>query len=87
LRIAPFGEGGSGWMGSGQTLSTVNTVAPSSFVIDFATTVSAFGMNWGAANPNWQVDLFDSSNALLESLTFVGGNAGATFSEFYGSTA
>ena len=50
LRIEPFGVGGSGWMGSGQTLTTRLTSSPSSFSIDFSTTVSAFGMNWGAAH-------------------------------------
>ncbi len=86
LRIAPFGEGGSGWMGSGQTLTTRDTTAPSSLTIDFGTSVSAFGMNWGAANPSWSVDLYDTSNSLLESLVFLGGSTGASFSEFYGAS-
>jgi hypothetical protein len=86
LRIAPFGEGGTGWMGSGQMLTTRDTSAPSSFTIDFSTPVSAFGMDWGAANPSWNVSLFDSSSTLLESLVFTGGDAGATYSEFYGAS-
>ena len=88
LKIAPFGEGGSSWMGSGQTLTTRDTTSPSSFSIVFGTAVSAFGMNWGAANPNWNVSLYDSSNNLLESLVFLGGSGGGggTFSEFYGAS-
>jgi len=85
LRIAPFGEGGSSWLGSGQTLTTRDTAGNSSFSIAFANPVSAFGMDWGAANPSWNVSLYDSANNLLESVVFVGGNAGASFSEFYGA--
>lgn len=86
LRIAPFGEGGTGWDGSGQMLTTRDTTAPSSFSIVFGTAVSAFGMNWGAANPSWNVALYDSANNLLENLVFVGGDAGATYREFYGAS-
>lgn len=86
LRIAPFGEGGSGWNGSGQTLTTYATTVPSSFSIVFGTAVSAFGMNWGAANPSWNVALYDSANNLLENLVFVGGDTGATYREFYGAS-
>ena len=85
LRIAPFGEGGFGWLGSGQTLSTANTLSLSSFSITFANPVSAFGMGWGAANPSWNVTLYDALNNLLESVVFVGSNAGASISEFYGA--
>jgi hypothetical protein len=86
LRVAPFGEGGSGWLGSGQMLTTRDTTGTSSFSIIFSTAVSAFGMDWGAANPSWNVSLFDSLDNLLESVVFVGGNAGASFSEFYGAS-
>ena len=85
LRIAPFGEGGSSWLGSGQTLTPRDTTV-SSFSIAFANPVSAFGMDWGAANPSWNVSLYDASNTLLESVVFVGGSAGASFSEFYGAS-
>lgn len=85
LRIAQFGEGGSGWLGSGQTLTTRDTTGTSAFSIVFANPVSAFGMDWGAANPSWNVSLFDAANNLLETVVFVGGNVGATFSEFYGA--
>ncbi len=86
LRIADFGEGGSGWMGSGQTLSTELTSVPSTLRITFDSPVSAFGMAWGAANPSWGVTLLDSTNSIIDDLTFVGGDAGATYSEFYGAT-
>ncbi len=86
LKIAPFGEGGSDWNGSGQTLTTRDLNDPSSFTIDFSTTVSAFGMNWGAANPSWNVSLYNESNARLETITFLGGDSGATYREFYGAS-
>lgn len=85
LRIAPYGEGGSGWLGSGQTLTTRDTLGTSAFSITFANPVSAFGMDWGAANPNWTVSLFDAANNLLETLVFIGGDGGATYSEYYGA--
>lgn len=85
LRIAPFGEGGSSWNGSGQTLTTRDTTV-SNFSINFSQAVSAFGMDWGAANPNWRVDVFDASNELLGSEVFDGGTGGTggSFREFYG---
>lgn len=86
LRIAPFNEGGI-FGGAGQDLSTRDTIGPSSFRITFATPVSAFGMVWGAANPDWTVELFDESDVLLETLTFLGASGGgASFLEFYGAT-
>jgi hypothetical protein len=75
---------GGGYGIDGQSLHTVN--GTNSFSISFGSTVSAFGMSWGAANPNWDVKLFDSSNNLLESLVFIGGDNGASFYEFYGAT-
>lgn len=66
----------------GQSLHTRNT---SAFSVDFGAPVSAFGMSWGAANPNWDVTLYDSSNSILESLVFIGGNSGATYNEYYGA--
>ena len=86
LRTAPFTEGGV-YGGSGQELSTQNSNV--GFTISFATPVSAFGMNWGGANENWTVSLFDSANAPIEMLTFLGGDPGkgATYIEFYGAKA
>ena len=87
LRIDAYGVGGSGWLGAGQTLTTRDTSSPSSFTVNFGTAVSAFGMDWGAANPNWNVNLYDTSNNLIESVVFVGGNNnGGSFSEFYGAS-
>lgn len=83
LRIAPFGEGGSSWLGSGQTLTTRDLTG--GFTINFATAVSAFGMDWGAANPNWNVRLYNASNSLLETVVFIGGDNGAGYSQFYGA--
>jgi len=86
LRIAPYTEGGGSYGTSGQDLSTRNTINPSSFTINFASPVSAFGMVWGAANPDWTVDLYDSSDNLLESLAFIGGDSTASYTEFYGAS-
>ena len=84
LKIAPFGEGGSQWQGSGQTLTTRETFAPSSFAIEFSHTVSAFAMAWGAANHNWLVNVYDTNNELLNNIVFIGGDNGASIAEFYG---
>lgn len=72
LRNAHYTEGGV-FGGSGQDLSTVNTTGASAFDIDFTGTVSAFGFVWGAANYVWSMDLFDSSNVLIESLMLPAG--------------
>lgn len=72
--------------GSGQTLTTRDTLGTSAFSITFAKILSsAFGMDWGAANPNWTVSLFDAANNLLETLVFIGGDGRATYSEYYGA--
>lgn len=81
LRIAGFTEGGV-YGGSGLDLSTRDLQSPFGFRIDFATPVSAFGMVWGAANPNWTVELFNSGNVKTETLTFIGG---PPFVAFYGA--
>jgi len=85
LTIEPYADGDINGFGSGQTLNTVYTFGPSAFSIAFANPVSAFGMGWGGANPNWRVTLYDALNNLLESVVFVGSNAGASISEFYGA--
>jgi hypothetical protein len=86
LRIGDASEGGS-YGGTGHELSTVGSNL--GFNISFGTAVSAFAMNWGGANENWTVRLFDSANTLIETLTFLGGDPGkgATYIEFYGAKA
>ena len=83
LSIADYTSGGI-YGGSGQDLET--SVSTSAFRIDFANPVSAFGTVWGGANQDWTVRLFNSSNALLETMVFLGGDGGqATYIEFYGA--
>lgn len=83
LSIADYTSGGT-YGGDGKDLET--SVSTSAFRIDFTNSVSAFGMVWGGANLDWTVRLFDSSNALLETLVFVGGDLQlATYVEFYGA--
>mgnify|MGYP001605532509 FL=1 len=51
--------------------------------INFASSVNAFGFNWGASDTQWTLFAYDSSNTLLESFALpitYGSNAG----EFYG---
>jgi hypothetical protein len=84
LSIADYTSGGI-YGGSGKDLET--SVSTSAFRIDFASPVSAFGTVWGGANEDWTVRLFNSSNALLETMVFLGGDGGqATYVEFYGAT-
>jgi PEP-CTERM motif len=86
LRIGDYFEGGV-YGGSGHELSTQNSTV--GFSMDFANPVSAFGFNWGGANENWTVNLFDGGHTLIETLTFLGGDPGkgATYIEFYGAKA
>lgn len=84
LSIADYTSGGI-YGGSGKDLET--SVSTSAFRIDFANPVSAFGTVWGGANEDWTVRLFNSSNALLETMVFLGGDGGqATYVEFYGAS-
>lgn len=85
LRIRPWSSYGA----SGQALDTGATGAPNTIQIDFATAVSAFAMNWGAANPDWNVSLYNATNALIDTVVFPGGSGatgGASFTEFFGAT-
>ncbi len=81
LGMAAWNYGG-GYGIDGQSLHTLNT---SAFSVEFGAPASAFGMSWGAANPNWDVTLYDSSNNILETLVFIGGDQGATYHEYYGA--
>ncbi|GAA6186924.1 MULTISPECIES: PEP-CTERM sorting domain-containing protein [Alteromonadaceae] len=65
LGIANYTTGGV-YGTSGLELST--SAAVGSFNIDFSTSVSAFGMIWGAADGYWNMNIFDDSSTLLESL-------------------
>ena len=89
LRNAPFDEGGT-FGGSGQDLSTRDLGSPEAFRIDFATSVSAFGMVWGAADYDWTVKLFNSSGVNTETLTFCGSSSGCAsgtgYVKFYGAS-
>ena len=70
----------------GQSLYNDFDYSPISFRFDFATAVSAFAFNWGAADYNWTLQAFDAANNLLESFVLTptyASNAG----EFYGIAA
>lgn len=86
LRIAAFNEGGT-FGGSGQDLSTRDSQSNPDFRVDFSSPVSAFGMVWGAANPNWTATAYDSGGNVIDTQIFLGGNGGASFVEFYGIKA
>ena len=84
LRIAVATEGGADGLGaSGKVLSTrfLDTL-PQPWEIAFANPVSAFGMDWIGANFDWTVTTFDSSNVVLETLTF----SESGFTAFYGAS-
>ncbi len=80
LIIGAYGNGYS----IGNDLQIRDDAAAPAFSITLPEPVSAFGMVWGGANPNWVVSAFDSSDNLIETVTFVGGDFGASFHEFYG---
>lgn len=79
--------GSYGGVGNDLQTQDLNGSATPGFSITLPEPVSAFGMVWGAANPNWTVSAYDSSDALIESVTFVGGDHGASYEEFYGIAA
>lgn len=83
LRIGDYTEGGV-YGGSGNDLSTQQISGNPDFRVDFANTVSAFGMVWGAADPDWTAAAYDVNGTLLDQQTFIGG---PPFVAFYGIAA
>ncbi len=53
--------------GGGQSLFNGFDYVPLAFRFDFATAVTAFGFNWGAADFNWTLAAYDSDDNLLDS--------------------
>lgn len=69
---APFTVGGD-YNGEyntsgGQALYNDFDYTPMEFRFDFASTVSAFAFNWGAADTNWLLSAFDGAGNLLDSV-------------------
>lgn len=56
----------------GQSLFNDFDLTPSEFRFDFASTVTAFGFNWGAADNTWLLQAFDAAGNLLESMSILG---------------
>ena len=46
-----------------------NRLTPDPMTISFGTAVSAFAFNWGAADQPWTMELFDTSSALIATLS------------------
>jgi hypothetical protein len=82
LQISVYTAGGDDGAGSGQVLST--NAGPDAFRIDFASPVSAFAMLWLGSNVDWNVNLFDPSNAPIEALVFANGGPNPN-NRFYGA--
>lgn len=61
-------------------------LVPAQFRFDFATSVSAFGFNWGAADNTWVLQAFDAGGNPIESLV-VPGTFGSNNGEFFGIAA
>ena len=83
LGIASYLVGGDDGAGSGQVLHTAPS--PDAFQIAFSTPVSAFAMLWLGSNVDWTVNLYNSSNTLLETLVFAPPTTQPT-NKFYGAT-
>ncbi len=66
---------------TGQYLASQFSVGP--FTISFASGVSAFGFNWGAADYAWTLNAYSSGGSLLESLT-VNPTYASNSKEFFG---
>lgn len=70
----------------GQSIYNDFDYVPTAFRFDFASAVSAFAFNWGAADYSWTLSAFDALDNLLDALVIAptyGSNAG----EFFGIAA
>lgn len=72
--------------GGGQSLLNGFDYVPLAFRFDFATTVSAFGFNWGAADFNWTLAAYDSADNLLDSQV-IAPTYSSNAQEFFGIAA
>ena len=87
LKIHSASHGGL-YGGSGTQISTVSLDPPYAFSISFSAPVDAFGMVWGAANPDWSLTAYDARGDVLDSVTLPGGDRpDVSFVEFYGLAA
>lgn len=72
--------------GGGQSLFNGFDYVPLAFRFDFATTVTAFGFNWGAADFDWTLSAYDSADNLLDSQV-IAPTFGSNAQEFFGIAA
>jgi len=85
LTIGPDFNGSFNTTG-GKSIFNDFDLVPAKFRFDFATSVSAFGFNWGAADNTWLLEAFDPGGSLIESLV-VPGTFGSNAGEFFGIAA
>ena len=53
--------------------------------LTFNSAVSAFGMNWGAADQGWTLEVFNTLNALIGTLNIAAQDAGSGYPGFIGA--
>jgi hypothetical protein len=82
LTIGPDFNGSFNTTGGKSLFNDVDHL-PAVFRFDFATSVNAFGFNWGAADNTWLLAAFDSGGGLIESLV-VHPNFDSSQGEFFG---
>ncbi len=86
LKTHEAGWGGT-YGGSGMEMSTRYLGRPYAFDISFDAPADAFGMVWGAANPDWLATAWDADGKVIETAIFGGGDGPASYVEYYGIAA
>ena len=62
-----------------------NFYTPGTLTFSFATAVSAFGFNWGAADQPWTMQVFDLNNVLLSTLNIAAQTPSTNYAGFIGT--
>lgn len=62
-----------------------NQGTPDPITFSFATAVSAFGFNWGAADQAWTMDVYDTNHALLSTLNIAAQTGATDYAGFIGA--
>lgn len=74
---------GGSYASSGNYLA--NHTNSAAITITFNSAVTAFGMNWGAADQGWTLEVFNTLNALIGTLNIAAQDGGSDYAGFIGA--
>lgn len=78
----------SGFSGTyGMQNKSIKNQQGQNYILDFSTTISAFGWDWGAADRSgWVISLFDINTQLISSYNIPAQTSANGYADFYGAT-